>query len=383
MTEPVPLPRTAAPPTELVVAPVTITPTKPLTPTHIKGLIWTDLIAKATAHVTGVRLVWNNRMAAITVQSTAFWRYLDLTEPEKDWSSETEQGIGERYVRFHSERRESDPRALERYLGRADEDGWIHPAGCRMLQLWRAQLDLLGIGDLGLADDRPLAMSAASLIDALAAHGLLIDHRRYGGPVHLDGSRWGMPLRQLISGDGLPNYLLPILRELIPLVRPARAFLLIHDDGLTADYLLLARVLTTFGADVTRLAISRVPVNGAALSSRYGGWQGVTLTDLSSSPGTASRAAYRLGMRMYFAGTLHRDSAQSFRMPLLRRCVGRAARLLVQAPAGSDGAPGARLTAELSRLQAQQGYVDPYRLMSSLQGDRALPLTPVLRAICT
>ena len=31
----------------LIVAPVTITPTKPLTPTHVKGLLWTDVLVKA------------------------------------------------------------------------------------------------------------------------------------------------------------------------------------------------------------------------------------------------------------------------------------------------------------------------------------------------
>jgi hypothetical protein len=371
----------AGPVTELVVAQVTITPTKPLTPTHIKGFIWTDVLAKASAHVTRVRLVWNNRMATITAQSTAFWRYLDLTEPDTDWSGESEARIGRRYVAFHAEARETDPRALEGYLARADEDGWIHPAGRRMLDLWRAELDLLGVRDPGLAEDRPLATSARTMVAALAERGLLIDHRRFGGPVYLDGARWGMPLRQLIGGDGLPNYLLPILRELIPMIRPGRAFLLIHDDGLTADYLLLERVLTEFGASVARLALSRVPVNGTALSSRYGGWSGTTLSDLSSASGTAGRAAYRLGMRLYFAGILHQDSAQSFRMPLLRRCVGRAARLLDLAPGDSHEASGRRIVTALSRWQAQRGYVDPYRLTTSLLGSRALPLTPALRAI--
>ncbi|CAM5342245.1 hypothetical protein STENM36S_03790 [Streptomyces tendae] len=75
-------------------------------------------------------------------------------------------------------------------LARADRDGWIHPAGLRMLQLWQAQLDLLGVGGLGLAADRPLATTAGTMLDTLAARGLLIDHRRYGGPVHLDGPRW-------------------------------------------------------------------------------------------------------------------------------------------------------------------------------------------------
>ncbi|GGZ50216.1 hypothetical protein GCM10010387_50710 [Streptomyces inusitatus] len=384
---PPPTPLRRTPPTdtastpELVVAPVTITPTKPLTPTHVKGLLWTDILVKATARSTPVRLVRNNRAASITTQSTAFWHYLDLTEPDTDWSGESDTRIGERYIRFHAERREPDRRAIGDYLSRAD-DGWIHPAGRRTLSLWRTQLDLLGVDTEGLTDDRPLALPARTAVEALAGRGLLIDHRRFGGPVHLDGTRWGIPLRQLIDSDGHPNYLLPILRDLIPMIRPGRTFLLVFDDGLAADYLLLERVLSEFGARVARLALSRVPIDGGARSSRYGGWHGTTLADLSSAPGTASRAAYRLGMRLYFTGTLHRRSAQPFRMRLLRRCVGHAARLLDQPAADSDGAAGHRLARTLSRLRAQQGYVDPYRLTTAyVRGKPPAPLTPALRAI--
>ncbi|MFJ8630161.1 hypothetical protein [Streptomyces sp. NPDC093568] len=368
---------------ELVVAPVTITPTKPLTPTHVKGLLWTDVLVKASARVSGVRLVWNNRMATVTTQSTAFWHHLDLTEPDTDWSSESDTRIGERYIRFHAERRETDPRAVADYLTRADEDGWIHPCGRRMLDLWSAQLGRLGVGDLGLDADRPLATTAKTMVAALAERGLLIDHRRFGGPVHLDGPRWGLPLRQLVGGDGQPNYLLPILRELVPMIRPDRLFLLVHDDGIAADYLLLDRVLTEFGARTARLPLSRVPVGDVQRSSRYGGWQGATLGDLAATSGTADLAAYRLGMRLYFAGTLHRRSTQPFRMHLLRRCVGRAARLLGEMPAGGAGGPGRHLAATLSRLRAQQGYVDPYRLTASLLGKRSGAPAPELRAIYT
>ncbi|MFE2277703.1 hypothetical protein ACFXAE_10670 [Streptomyces sp. NPDC059454] len=123
---------------------MTITPTKPLTPTHVKGFLWTDVLVRTSAFVTGVRLVWNNRMATVTTRSTAFWRYLDLTEPDTDWSREPEARIGQRYVAFHSEPRETDRRVLEGYLARAD-DGWIHPAARRMLDRRRSELELLGV----------------------------------------------------------------------------------------------------------------------------------------------------------------------------------------------------------------------------------------------
>lgn len=373
--------------TELVVAPVTITPTKPLTPTHVKGLVWTDVLAKATACVRGVRLVWNNRMATVTTQSAAFWQYLDLTEPDTDWNRESEIQIGERYVAFHADGHAGDRRALAGYLTRADEDGWIHPAGKRMLELWRAELALLGVRDPGLAEDRPLAASVGATLAALAERGLLVDHRCFGGPVYLDGTRWGLPLRLLIGEDGLPNYLVPILRELIPMIRPGRSFLLPHDHELTADYLLVERVLAAFGADVARLALGRVPVEGVVLSSRFGGWSGTTLADLSAelaAPDQHDGTAYRLGMRLYFTGTLPRHSAQSFRMPLLRRCVERAGRLLEQEPGAEHrGASREDLQTTLARWHNRRGYVDPYWLTTSLMGRHPLPFTSEIRAIYT
>lgn len=362
---------------EVVVAPVTITPTKPLTPTHVKGLLWTDVLVKATARLGPVRLVWNPRMATLTTQTTAFWEHLDRTEPDTDWSAETEATLGERYVAFHRGRPVIEPRALDPYFERIDADGWIHPAARRLLECWRREFDLLHVPDPGLTDARPLTWTTNQTLAALADRRLVIDHRRFGGPLYLDGARWGMPIRQLVGADGHPNYLVPILRELLPAIRPDRQFVLVHDDGLTGDYVLLDRVLRRFGARVTRLALSRVPIDGAVRSSRYGGWTGSTLADISATCGSAGPDAYRLGMRLYFAGMLDRRSTRSFRMDLLRRCVGRAARML-GGDAPDDPGFGKRLAA-----LCRGGYVDPYRLTVSLLGRR--PVTPhrALREIYT
>ena len=350
---------------EVVVAPVTITPTKPLTPTHVKGLLWTDVLIRATSLIAPTRLVWNPRLAHLTTQTTAFWEYLDRTEPDTDWSAEGEPAIGGRYVRFHQARPPIRPRALDEYFDRVEAEGWIHPAGRRLLGLWRREFDRLDVADPGLTADRPLTWSAGTAIRELTGRRMLIDHRRFGGPAYLDGARWGMPIRQLIGADGHANYLLPILRELLPMIRPDRLFLLIYDDGLAADYLLLDRVLTAFGGSVARLPLSRVAIDGTVRSSRYGGWTGATLADLSAIRGSADQAAYRLGMRLYFVGVLDRRSRQSFRLDLLRRCVGRAARHPVpDAPDAGDAC--VRVTPD--------GYVDPRRLTVELLGRH--PKTP-------
>jgi hypothetical protein len=362
---------------EVVVAPVTITPTKPLTPTHVKGLLWTDVLVKATARLAPTRLVWNPRMATQTTQTTAFWHHLDRTEPDTDWAGESEAALGERYVRFHRGQPVIEPRDLDPYFTRIERDGWIHPAGRRLLQCWRRELDQLHVPDPGLTDERPLGWSAERALTALAERDLLIDHRRFGGPLYLDGARWGMPIRQIVGADSHPNYLVPILRELLPLIRPDRLFLLLYDEGLTGDYVLLDRVLSTFGARVTRLPLSRVPIDGAVRSSRHGGWTGATLADISATCGSAEAEAYRLGMRLYFVGMLDRASARSFRMDLLRRCVGRAARLL------ADDAPDDPGFDKRLHGLCRDGYVDPYRLTVSLLGRRPAAAHRAMREIYT
>jgi hypothetical protein len=346
---------------EVVVAPVTITPTKPLTPTHVKGLLWTDVLVKATARLLPTRLVWNPRLSNLTTQTTAFWCYLDHSEPDTDWRAETETAIGARYVRFHRDRPGLAPGELDPYFERVEADGWIHPAARRLLELWRAELALLGVPDPGLTSDRPLAWTESDVYRELAGRRLLVDHRRFGGPVYLDGPRWGIPIRQLAGADGHANYLMPILRELLPMARPDRLLLLVYDAELTADYLLLDRVLSAFGATVARLSLSRVAIDGTVRSSRHGGWAGSTLADLSATRGSADAAAYRLGMRLYFVGVLDRRSRQSFRMDLLRRSVGRAARLL-----------STERKAESKLVLGPGGYVDPRRLTVTMLGRHPL-----------
>ena len=67
--------------TGLALAPVTITPTKPLTPTHVKGLLSVDLIYKSTSALTEITYVWNARAANLTAQTVAFWAYVDRVAP--------------------------------------------------------------------------------------------------------------------------------------------------------------------------------------------------------------------------------------------------------------------------------------------------------------
>jgi len=46
-------------PTRILLAPIAITPTKPLTPSHVKALLWLDTLYKATARVHDVAYLYN------------------------------------------------------------------------------------------------------------------------------------------------------------------------------------------------------------------------------------------------------------------------------------------------------------------------------------
>lgn len=363
-------------PSSLALAPVTITPTKPLTPTHIKGLLWLDVLGKSCREIADTTCIWNPRMSNLSAQTLTFWAYLDDVVGPVDWSRYTETQLGELYVESHRAGR-GRPNAdrLRGYLDRVEVDGWVHPASRRLVDLWREQLDLVNVADPGLAGVRPLGLPAEAALERLAARDLIIDHRRYGGPAYLDGTAYGLPLRQLIGEDGLSNYLLPVLRDLIPVIGRRDRIVLVHDPELGQDYLLLDRVLTTLGARVSRLALRRVALDGVVRSSRFGGWQGRTLADLAAAClEHVDLATYRLGMRLYFIAVLERDAPQSFRPDLLRRSLRRARRLLdtYGAAAGDGAADGTDEETDagfrdfLAGLVGAGGYVDPYRLTTSL-----------------
>src|SRR5438309_506109 len=64
-------------PTRVLVAPVTVTPTKPLTLSHIKGLLWVDALYKATTLVANVDYRYSLTTYNVTAQTLGFWAYLD------------------------------------------------------------------------------------------------------------------------------------------------------------------------------------------------------------------------------------------------------------------------------------------------------------------
>lgn len=357
---------TVPPRKNVLLAPVTVTPTKPLTPSHLKGLLWTDVMFRATAALAEVTYRYSPTTYHVTEQTVGFWEYLDRAHGETDYTRLSEEDIGDLYVRYRSGDERQDAAALRPYRDAVEHGGWVHPAAERVLRLWAGHYARLGMHDPGIQAHQPPGLGLEEMVERLAAVRLVLDQRHHGGPVHLDATRYGMPLRRIVTSDGRPNYLACALRELLPLVPSYDEVVLLHDRELDADYQLLHRVLTTLGATVRRVPIGRVPIDGRITSARHGGWRDHTAGSLLRAAVDDDTGALRLGMRLYFVATLGPGQRQSFRHDLLRHCLTVAARLLERSAEAVAGDP---LDA-LDRHRRGHAYVDPYRLTCSLLGRR-------------
>jgi len=348
----------------LLVAPIVITPTKALTPSHVKGLLWLDVLCRSTSLLGDVTCLWNLRPYNVTAQTLEYWEYLDRTYgSDHDYSGSSELELSKPYVEMHATGAQGSSTALDPYREAVEETGYLHPASRRLVDIWTGHLGRLAIEDHGLARNDPPGLSVGEVVEALERHSLCLDHRGYGGPTYLDATPAGMPLRQAITPEGHGNYLLCVLRELLPLLPGHERVLLVHDKEIEADYVLLERILTEFGAEVSRLSIGRVPIDGKVRSSRFGGWERYTVDALyEAASAEFEPAEFQLAMRLYFIAVLARDSPQPLRLEVLRKQLRRARQLLAsaEAPRGEEELKG--FLAE----QAASGYVDPYRLTAAL-----------------
>ncbi|MFI1942106.1 hypothetical protein ACH44C_33850 [Streptomyces purpureus] len=357
-------PEAAAP--RVLIAPITITPSKPLTPSHLKGLLWTDVMYRATRHLAPVTYRYSHTTYHPTEQTLGFWEFLDRTLGDTDYTHATETEIGAHYVTFRAQTQRPTAAALRPYADAA-EHGWVHPASARILQLWAGHYRRLGLTDPGLTLHQPPGLSLEDALSHLDQAGMCLDLRRYGGPVHLDLTRHGLPLRKIVTPDGRPNYLACALRELIPLAPGFDEIVLLYDPELDPDYQLIERVLTRLGPTVHRVPVGRVPIDGHIRSARHGDWQHTHAAALlDAACDHHSDDAVRLGMRLYFIALLGPGQQQSFRPDLLHQCLTRATRLLKAA----DTPAGDQLPALLQRHRKDHTHIDPYRLTSALLGKR-------------
>jgi hypothetical protein len=353
----------------VLIAPVTVTPTKALTPSHLKGLLWLDVMYRSTSLAAETTYRYSNTAYNTTTQTLGYWEYLDRTLGDIDYSGYCEEELGELYMRYQAEAQRMPFAALRPYLRAVEDTGWVHQASARLLGLWCGYYRQLGLYDPGLTEVQPPPMGLEEMVGHLAARDLCLDNRSTGGPVYLDATRFGLPLRQIVTCEGQPNYLACALRELVPLAGSYDEIVLVHDRELTADYGLLQRVLGALGGNAVRVTVDRVPIDGVVRSSRQGGWQGHTLPALLAACGDTEPDVLRLGMRLYFIAVLGKGPGQSLRVDLLRQSMNRARRLL----AADSPRLGTELVGYVGRFRRGTVYVDPYRLTSELLRRHAKP----------
>ncbi|MEO3809880.1 hypothetical protein ABGB17_12845 [Sphaerisporangium sp. B11E5] len=371
-----------------LLAPVTVTPTKPLTPSHVKFLLWMDVLQRATACLGEVTCLYSHRTFALTQQVLGFWEYLDRVMPGTAYHGMTEEEIGALYVRSHASPSTATAETLRPYAERVERDGWFHPATRRLLDLWEEQYRVIGLLDPELGRHQAGRLAQEDVVARLLDAGIGLDLRPWGGPFYLDLSAYGLPLRQVVDAQGRPNFLMCALRELLLVAGRYDHVVLASDAELAPDYRLLARTLECFGMRASRLAVTRVPIGGVSRSTRHGGWEGCTLGALIDRfVPEHGVPAFRLGLRLYLVAGLGKGAGQSFDPEHLRRQINRAARMLDQA--GQPGQPGPagpspELRVFLRGLAGADGYVDPYRLTSSLLSrHRPVPLRDLLGTVYT
>ena len=333
------------------------------------------MLCRATAAIADVACVYDHLAFADGYQTVAFWEYLDRVMAEADIRHADERRIGELYKDHHAEPTPAPAARLRPYIERVRQERWMHPSALRVLDIWQSHYQTLNLAGPHTAGAMPPRLPDAVLIDELFGRDLCIDGRPLGAQVYLDLTAQGIPLRALISPDGQANYLVCVLGQLIPMVAEYDLTVLMYDRAMRDDYLMIERVLRLFGARTARVEVSRVPIGGVALSSRYGGWEDYLLPEVRAAAG-GDEAEFQLGARLYFSAVFGRGGQSSFRPAELRRWVVRARRLL---DAPDDGADLAEFLRGLAR---RTGYVDPYRLTSRLlTRDPRVPVRTLIEGV--
>lgn len=359
----------------VLLAPIPITPTKPLTPSHVKGMLWVDVMLRTTSQLADVDCLYSNLTANGSEQTVGFWEYLDREHDDVDFDSCGEIEIGELYLRYHTQTTKPPYAALAPYFRAVESGRWHHPSSLRLCDIWAAQVASLGIENPGLMRNAVKTMPLEALVDALKAKDLCLDLRGAGGALYLDATTDGLPLRRAITQDGQANYLINMLRDLVPIIPDYDHIVLIHDEELDADYTLLQRILTKLGTVAERVSISRVGINGLVQSARFGGWKGYTASALiSHCLDEADLRSVRLGMRLYFIATLGKGQSRSIDLRHLERSTRRATALLSESP---GEATEAVLQPFLRRHGGKECYVDPYRITTGLLSRHSGPSVPI------
>lgn len=352
-------------------APVGITPTKPLTPSHLKGVLLLDFMQRFEGQFTPGTIWHNRRPWDISLQTIRFWDYLDREHSGVDFSTMGEGDIGALYIDCHRTGGLPSADRVAAYAGRIETEGYVHAASHRILELWGEVFATLGLAQDALFHSAPFGLDQEAVLAILRAHDIVLDQRSFGGGIYLDLTDEARPLRVLMSEDGLPNYILAILRDLLASASRYDNVCLYHDANIQRDYEALARVLERLGIRCRRIGFTRVPIDGQVLSAKHGGWEQYTGARLLQRVASgASEAEIRLGFRLYFLHALGLRQPDSYSDAGLADCLERARRLLaVHEPAPPTTAD----RTALEKLMKRDGSANVYAALAVLDQKKAAP----------
>ncbi|WP_323773924.1 hypothetical protein [Alcanivorax sp.] len=351
-------------------APVGITPTKPLTASHLRGVLLVDAMRKLRAMVDRVTVWHNRRPWDLSMQTTRFWGYLDETFPQHDYSWESDISLGMKYVQAHQTPIALSANVLKAYAGKVDQEGYLHPSAQRLLSLWCNAFASVCVDPEILTCSERLQLDASEVIERLAGLDVLLDQRRQGGGCYIDLTDDGVPLRKIVDADGSENYLVAILRDLWARASLYDKTFLVYDSSVERDYIILQKVLERSGILCQRCAFKRVPVDGQVASSRMGGWKGATVSELLALLSPFSAAATSLGVRMYFLYHLGMRNPASYDPDELVRQVELSERLLVTLP---DRAESMQSEVFWRQFITRSDDVDVYRALSLISAKKTTP----------
>jgi len=352
-------------------APVGITPTKPLTPSHLKGALLLDFMQRFEG-LFSPGTIWHNRRPwDISLQTIRFWDYLDREYADAAFGVMDEGDIGALYIECHRNGTLPTADRVAAYARRIETEGYVHAASRRILDLWGEVFLTLGLARDALFHSAPFGLDQEAVLARLSAHDIVLDQRSFGGGVYLDLTDEARPLRVLVSEQGLPNYILAILRDLLDCAPGHDQICLYHDANIQRDYEALARVFERLGMRCRRVGFTRVPIEGQVLSAKQGGWEHYTGARLLKRvAGGASGPEIRLGFRLYFLHALGLRQPDNYSDEGLAECLERARRLLA---AHEPAPPTAADRTALEKLMKRDGSANVYGALAVLEQKKAAP----------
>lgn len=369
----------ARPPGPLLIASSCIEATRPLTLSSLKMVLWSDLLYRATSLVRPTVYLLNRRLADCRCETARFWNYLDARHPGTEFGTLSEADLRRLYHEFREARWAIDSATYGEHQRRITERGFVHPASERLIRIWKEQYGSLHVYDPGLERSVPLGKNRERTLAELRKLGCITcDGCRAGVPT-LDLSAVGLPTRRLSDGSSADDALLFLLRGLLSVVGRFEQVVLVAPESAPADSLLVQGVLARSGVSTARVALQRVLASGRDANPTPEDELDCELTRALRQLGARFGArTVRLGMRLYFIGTLGRDSTGAFDLGEVETAMSRARQILSET---HDVVTVEALRALLQQYVTDGGYVDPYRLAARMMAGepgRAAPFVPLL-----